>query len=318
MHSNPENETDLSDNYAAVDVPVRAKINIRVTGVSKPEQILYNSSRLVETVTTEEDVGSEVIHLYEVRNLGPSSVKSLGVVIYWPSLMDDGQNLLYLPTMPRVIRGQGTCSTNVVNPFNLTVETRAVDRGMYLAFQKLKKKRHRRETREDGVKQITCSEDAQGCAVIQCQSGSMAKDDSVLIQVRSRIWIKTVISMQSEYSVLVVSSQAVAEVTDVPYTVKSRHYSVDSYQVDTTVAALDIPPQKGKLKIWILVLAIVGGFILLLLLVLLLWLCGFFKRTRHEDRERLHADTGNGNGNHGNANLSNKAPHYDFVPSDEF
>ena len=30
--SNPENDTDLSDNYAAVDVPVRAKVNIRVTG----------------------------------------------------------------------------------------------------------------------------------------------------------------------------------------------------------------------------------------------------------------------------------------------
>jgi len=41
--------------------------------------------------------------------------------------------------------------------------------------------------------------------------------------------------------------------------------------VDTTVAALGVPPQRGKLKIWILVLAIVGGFVLLLLLVLLLW-----------------------------------------------
>jgi len=30
--SNPENDTDLSDNYSAVDVPVRAKVNIRVTG----------------------------------------------------------------------------------------------------------------------------------------------------------------------------------------------------------------------------------------------------------------------------------------------
>ena len=38
------------------------------------------------------------------------------------------------------------------------------------------------------------------------------------------------------------------------------------------VAALDIPPQGGNLKIWILVLAIVGGFLLLLLLVLLLWM----------------------------------------------
>jgi len=37
--------------------------------------------------------------------------------------------------------------------------------------------------------------------------------------------------MQPEYSVLVVSSQVVAEVTDVPYSVKSRHYSVDSFQV---------------------------------------------------------------------------------------
>ena len=30
--SNPENDTDLSDNYSAVDVPVKAKVNIRVTG----------------------------------------------------------------------------------------------------------------------------------------------------------------------------------------------------------------------------------------------------------------------------------------------
>ena len=56
-------------------------------------------------------------------------MKSLGVVIYWPSLMDDGQNLLYLPTMPQVIRGQGTCSTNVVNPFNLTVSGQVLYNG---------------------------------------------------------------------------------------------------------------------------------------------------------------------------------------------
>ncbi|KAK2177777.1 hypothetical protein NP493_580g01067 [Ridgeia piscesae] len=318
--SNPENDTDLSDNYSAVDVPVRAKVNIRVTGVSKPEQILYNSSHQLDTVTSEADVGPEVIHLYEVRNLGPSSVKSLSVVIHWPSTLEDGQNLLYLPTMPQVVRGQGSCTTDVVNPYNLTVVNKDVDEGMYLAFQSLKKKRHRREVEEDGIKEVSCSEDDPGCTLIRCHSGFMAKDDSVLIQVRSRIWINTVLMMQPEYSVLVVSSQVVAEVTDVPYSVKSRHYSVDSFQVDTTVAALGVPPQRGKLKIWILVLAIVGGFVLLLLLVLLLWACGFFKRTRHEDRERLHTDAGNdnhgnGNGNQGNANT---APHYDSVPSDEF
>ena len=43
------------------------------------------------------------------------------MVIYWPSLLDNGQNLLYLPTMPQVIRGQGTCTTETINPNNLTV-----------------------------------------------------------------------------------------------------------------------------------------------------------------------------------------------------
>ena len=57
----------------------------------------------------------------QVRNLGPSSVKSLSVVIHWPSTLEDGQNLLYLPTMPQVVRGQGSCTTDVVNPYNLTV-----------------------------------------------------------------------------------------------------------------------------------------------------------------------------------------------------
>ena len=58
---------------------------------------------------------------HQVRNFGPSSVESLSVAIYWPSMMDSGRNLLYLPTMPQVVRGQGTCTTDVINPNNLTV-----------------------------------------------------------------------------------------------------------------------------------------------------------------------------------------------------
>jgi len=43
------------------------------------------------------------------------------------------------------------------------------------------------------VSMQSCSEDDPGCTLIRCQSGFMAKDDSVLIQVRSRIWINTVL-----------------------------------------------------------------------------------------------------------------------------
>ena len=35
--------------------------------VSKPEQILYNSSGMISDMEDEIDIGPEVIHLYEVR-----------------------------------------------------------------------------------------------------------------------------------------------------------------------------------------------------------------------------------------------------------
>ena len=35
--------------------------------VSKPEQILYNSSGMISDMDDEIDIGPEVVHLYEVR-----------------------------------------------------------------------------------------------------------------------------------------------------------------------------------------------------------------------------------------------------------
>jgi len=44
-------------------------------------------------------------------------------LIRWPMETYDGDYLLYLLETPRVVRGEGQCSADYVNPLNVTVST---------------------------------------------------------------------------------------------------------------------------------------------------------------------------------------------------
>ena len=72
----------------------------------------------------------------QIHNYGPGTVGGLTVTIAWPSALEDGWPLLYLPEAPRVSGGAkgsqgqttgsrgevvGSCQADDVNPFNLTV-----------------------------------------------------------------------------------------------------------------------------------------------------------------------------------------------------
>ena len=56
-----------------------------------------------------------------MRNEGPSDVAAVSVVINWPSQFKGGYDLMYLPTIPQVLSGTGSCQAENVNTRNLTV-----------------------------------------------------------------------------------------------------------------------------------------------------------------------------------------------------
>ena len=51
---------------------------------------------------------SNVVHVYEVDNKGPSTIDKAFVYIYWPSFNVNGQPLLELTREP-IIKGNGVC-----------------------------------------------------------------------------------------------------------------------------------------------------------------------------------------------------------------
>ena len=69
----------------------------RVTGTSKPSQVEYNNTQeMPDKYTFEEELGEEVIHVYDIKNRGPSTIQEAEVFILWPSFDNNKDHLLYL------------------------------------------------------------------------------------------------------------------------------------------------------------------------------------------------------------------------------
>ncbi|CAH1801714.1 unnamed protein product [Owenia fusiformis] len=283
--SNVENQTLVNDNYALADIPVTASARIQLTGVSKPEQLIYNTSQITHIQPTiDTHIGPQLIHLFEVRNFGPSTIASTQVEILWPSQFETGGHLFYLTEIPQIIIGNGECTTDVVNPANVSVTISGEDEVSALLKAKLESSRQRRAVGDDLAHRLRCT--SKWCSIIMCRIRSMEKGENALIQVRSRLWLNSFNTKERQQSV-VISSEALAQVMRMPYKVKPTEYSLDTTQVSTYVGASDVKPQSKSIAIWIIIVAAIAGLLLLILLVICFWKCGFFKRRKHEDQDEM-------------------------------
>ncbi|GFS58279.1 integrin alpha-PS2 [Trichonephila inaurata madagascariensis] len=136
--TNAEKNETMFNNMYEIELPVRVEVALAVRGISVPEIITYNKSEPIpSTMVSETDIGPEVTHVYEVGNLGPSSIKQGEVYLLWPTYTLDGKSLLYLMAQPDV-RGNAQCERiEDVNPLNLQ-EVRRRPRNQNISIQDLK------------------------------------------------------------------------------------------------------------------------------------------------------------------------------------
>ena len=111
------------------------------------------------------------------------------------------------------------------------------------------------------------------------------RDDSSLIEIRSRAFANTLLDRQSTTAGFRVRSRAITEVRSLPYgaDVRRELNAVDRYDIETFVAAVGVGPLRQHIEFWVIALAIIGGCLLLFLIVALLWKCGFFRRRQPGD-----------------------------------
>lgn len=224
------------------------------------------------------DIGPEVIHTYQVQNRGPSTIRQAMITILWPSTTADDQYLLYLMDQPTVT-GKGQCHTvtlDEVNPLRLPI-VKYVNENVNRSITM----RHVRRPPDLEMYDATVSEytscGPRVCTKIYCSVSELAKGDSVLFSIRSRLWRETVVAIASpEFDI---SSKMVAIVTRLPYDVDPGYLEPQVSIVTTSIHTVGLEKER-PIPLWVYLLAVLGGLMLLSLLTLAFYACGFFKRTR--------------------------------------
>ncbi|XP_025410272.1 integrin alpha-PS1 isoform X2 [Sipha flava] len=116
-------------------VNVIKRAELLLTGSARPEQVFYGGQiKSDSSVKYYDEIGSRVLHTYQVFNSGPLKVSNLEVHVTWPfqvaSHYNPGKWLLYLDEIPvvKALNG-GTCniSQEYINPLGLLVRSEVHD-----------------------------------------------------------------------------------------------------------------------------------------------------------------------------------------------
>ncbi|KRX93323.1 Integrin alpha pat-2 [Trichinella pseudospiralis] len=310
--TNNETERTLVDNDVLLVIPMEVKADFIVTGVSRNESYHYDFNDRRDDFVFDSDAGPVVSHVYEIRNLGPSTLSEMSVDVYWPSyFVDNAKPLLYLIDDIET-EGKITCELlqkGHINSEGLIVVPRpedAIERVFRVKRQEKANSRQRYEEKSDVLKalrnamalmkqslgdfgnafgqmrnvlqrvRLNCMEMA--CSQWQCKIKDFKKDERVLLKVDSRLWLNTLID-EVFYDAMI-SSLVIVEVTKLPY----KHPTIElplRYAVASTIVNPKDPTRVSRgVPTWLIFVAILAGLTSLILLIMLLWKFGFFKRKR--------------------------------------
>lgn len=210
-------------------------------------------------------MGPAVHHVYELINLGPSSISQGVLELSCPHALD-GQQLLYVTR----VTGLNNCTTShPPNPEGLELDPEG--------------SQHHRLQRRDvpgrspassGPQILKCPE--AECFKLRCELGPLHRQESRSLQLHFRVWAKTF--LQREHQPFSLQCEAVYEALKMPYKILPRQLPQKELQVATAVQWIKAEGSHG-VPLWIIILAILIGLLLLGLLIYILYKLGFFKRS---------------------------------------
>lgn len=116
------------DNIIRKSISIWVETDLAIDGTSVPDFGLYKASEYqpIENATKEEDLGPQVVHLYNIFNKGPSTIDEAIVFIHYPYQTDAGDYLMYMLNQPET-HGNIQCDPHVnVNALNLQLDQNLV------------------------------------------------------------------------------------------------------------------------------------------------------------------------------------------------
>ncbi|XP_077339908.1 integrin alpha-5 [Lithobates pipiens] len=267
-----KNVNNSQSELVQLAISVEAHTSVTFLGVSKPDSVNFPLAKWKQNKnpTQVEDVGPEVNHVYELANIGPSSISHGTLTLLCPRVHNKDQLVMYV--MNYSVQGLGNCTAKPnVNPFQL----------QYSTVQGSAKPGHHVERRDTsklpaGGSNILKCHHHEDCFNLSCDVLPLEKQQRAILKVHFRVWGDTF--MQKENQGFVLQCEAKYRIERLPYKIQPATYPQGTHQINTTIHWLK-PESSYGVPLWIIILAILIGLLLLALLIYVLYKLGFFKRS---------------------------------------
>lgn len=262
-----KNINNSQSDLVSFQLSVEAQAQVSLNGVSKPEKVTFPVSdwHPPDQPQEEGDVGPAVHHVYELINLGPSSISQGVLEVRCPYALQN-QSLLYVTR----ITGLSNCTTShPPNPQSLKLDPEVPQNHLLQ-----KREAPGRSTASSGTQVLKCSE--HNCFKLHCELGPLHRMEIRSLQLHFRVWAKTF--LQLEHQSFVLKCEAVYQALKMPYLILPRELPQKELEVVTNVHWINAEGSQG-VPLWIIILAILFGLLLLGLLIYILYKLGFFKRS---------------------------------------
>ncbi|XP_063227165.1 integrin alpha-9-like [Bacillus rossius redtenbacheri] len=268
------------DNSQTLLLDVRTWSDLRMVGTPS-QDTLYFTEASDTSINTDDEL--TCVHSYQVRNYGPSSVDSLDLIFRVPIAVIVGEenitfNRIYLPKAS--LNGQPVfCSAGDYQFPGDGANSSWGDPG-----------RTRRaaggEASSAGTLSLSCGEPHVACVTVTCGAVGpfLSAQASASVQLRMRVQPRRLLSILDQRKVVVLLTSGSISYQSQPNSLRPN----EKRDLEATVATVLLAGTGGQgVNSWLLVLAVMGGLLLLLLLVLGLVKAGFFRRSKKEALEHL-------------------------------
>ncbi|XP_078573327.1 integrin alpha-8-like [Branchiostoma floridae x Branchiostoma japonicum] len=251
--STPDDVSTTGDNQVVFSAQVVVEAEVTVKGASLPRHMWLDSTFAREdengkdrpkdrtdTDAETEAVISQIKHVYEVRNHGPSDVGQTIATVLWPATTEDSSVTVTVPVVT-LKNQQGYCLV-------------------------------------DNATTLMC-ENAEDCYIISCIVNGLGNGGSFVIAITSEIKDVQFSSLGNTTEDLLVSTARVV-VMDMPYSISPTALPTAQTNVTTSIILPRPVTRRKRVKAWIIASAVLSGLMLLVAIALVLYRLGFFDRKK--------------------------------------
>uniref|UniRef100_A0A674B4S4 Integrin, alpha V n=1 Tax=Salmo trutta TaxID=8032 RepID=A0A674B4S4_SALTR len=178
------NQFNSTSSLASSITKLAVLANVDIRGVALPDQVFLPIAnwKPKEKPVVGDDIGPQILHIYELRNRGPSTFSKAMLDIEWPYRFNNG-SLLYITKLE--VDGGMNCSTDMeINPLNVSGRDRNHVHRRELAKKEM----------EGDLETLDCSK-AQ-CLKIRCQVGRLERGQSTTLYIHSRLGVATFLKVR--------------------------------------------------------------------------------------------------------------------------